>query len=429
MNNQMISSNKKWMFFIMPSSITAEGLHIAIPLFVLFLGGNVADVGIVIGLHYGFSSLGSIFWGKIIDKYHVKKGILIICFSVIAAISLSMFFVSEISLVFIFSAILGFFIIGKNPVTHILVMESVPNNQWSVLFSRISIIASFGSLFAFLVGVLWDSFFDLKPYFIFCALSSTAAAILSITVERKSFIERETLVHSIYGLKHIFNYNRYHFQVVYQKVPKIHDFKHIISIFKGKVSHEIGILFFANFLFYFGSNTYFTAFIPFLKKYDFTDSQVFLVYMIQTITLLVIFFLVPKLISKISEERATQLAYIPRMLGILIAAVIFPQMMGVESFVTAVISSCLMVAAFSIYSTANSLILFKTIPRGFEGTYLGVNSFMIGLGILLGSLTAGFVSNALSYSISFGIAAVLILLSLLMFRFYLKNILSHKDIM
>ncbi|MBL7001386.1 MAG: MFS transporter [Nitrosopumilus sp.] len=416
------------MLFIMPASITAEGIHIAIPLFVLFLGGNVADVGIVIGLHYGFSSLGAIFWGKVIDKFHVKKGILIICFSVIAVSSLAMFFISEIKFVFILSAILGFFIIGKNPVTHLLVMESVSNNQWGVLFSRIQIIASFGSLLAFLVGVLWDSFFDLRPYFIFCAVSSTIAAILSMTVEKKSFLERETLVHSIYGLKHIFNYNRYHFQIVYQKVPQIHDFKHIISIFKGNVSHEIGILFFANFLFYFGSNVYFTAFIPFLKKYEFTDSQVFLVYMIQTITLLAIFFLVPKLIAKISEERATQLAYIPRILGILIAATIFPQMVGVDSFVAAVISSCLMVAAFSIYSTANSLILFKTIPRGFEGTYLGVNSFMIGLGIFFGSLTAGLISNAISYSVSFGVAAVLILLSLLMFRFYLKHILSQNAI-
>ncbi len=428
MNDRMISNKKKWMLFIMPSSITAEGLHIAIPLFVLFLGGNVTDVGIVIGLHYGFASLGAIFWGKIIDRYQIKKGILIICFSVIAVTSLAMYFVSEINFVFILSAILGFFIIGKNPVTHILVMESVTNNQWGVLFSRVSIIASFGSLLAFLVGVLWDSFFDLRPYFIFCAISSTIAVILSMPVERKSFIERETLVHSIHGLKHIFNYNRYHFQVVYHKVPKIYDFRHIISIFKGKVSHEIGILFFANFLFYFGSNIYFTAFIPFLKKYDFTDSQVFLVYMFQTITLLAIFFLVPKLIAKISEERATQLAYIPRVLGILITIVIFPQMMGAESFVTAVISSCLLVTAFSIYSTANSLILFKAIPRGFEGTYLGVNSFMIGLGLLLGSLTAGFIANALSYSVSFGVAVVLILLSLLMFRFYLKYVLSHKAI-
>jgi len=424
----MISKKRTWMLFIMPASITAEGIHIAIPLFILFLGGNVADVGIVIGLHYGFSSLGSIFWGKIIDRFHVKKAILIICFSAIAASSLTIFFVTEIIFVFILSSILGFFIIGKNPVTHLLVMESVPNNQWSVLFSRIQIIASLGSLLAFLVGVVWDSFFDLRPYFIFCAVSSTIAAVLSMTVEKKSLLERETLVHSIYGLKHIFNYNRYQFQIVYHKVPRIHDFKHIISIFKGKISHEIGILFFANFLFYFGSNAFFTAFIPFLKKYEYTDSQVFLVYMIQTITLLAIFFLVPKLIAKISEERAVQLAYIPRILGIIIAATIFPQMVGMQSFATAVISSCLMVAAFSIYSTANSLILFKTIPRGFEGTYLGVNSFMIGLGIFFGSLTAGFISNAFSYSLSFGLAAVLILLSLVMFRFYLKHVLSHKSI-
>lgn len=412
----------------MPASITAEGIHIAIPLFVLFLGGNVADVGIIIAVHYGFSSLGSIFWGKVIDKYHIKKGILIICFSVISVSSLTMFFTSEISIVFILSAIMGFFIIGKNPVTHLLVMESVSNNQWGVLFSRISIISSFGSLIAFLVGVIWESFFDLRPYFIFCAITSAIAVILSIAVEKKNLIERETLVHSIHGLKHIFSYNRYHFQIIYPKVPKIHDFKHIIAIFKGKITHEIGILLFSNFLFYFGSNTYFTAFIPFLKKYEFTDSQVFLVYMIQTITLLIIFFLVPKLIAKISEERAIQLAYIPRILGIIIATTLIPQIMGIDTFLAAVISSCLMVGAFSIYSTANSLILFKAIPRGFEGTYLGVHSFMIGIGIFFGSLTAGFLSNAINYSVSFGVAAVLILLALIMFRFYLKHRLSHKVI-
>lgn len=412
----------------MPASITAEGIHIAIPLFVLFLGGNVADVGIVIAVHYGFSSFGSIFWGKMIDRYHIKKGILIICFTAISASSLAMFFVSEISTVFILSAIMGFFIIGKNPVTHLLVMESVSNNQWGVLFSRISIISSFGSLIAFLVGVMWESFFDIRPYFIFCAVASIMAVLLSMTVERKNLIERETLVHSIHGLKHIFSYNRYHFQVIYPKVPKIHDFKHIISVFKGKITHEIGILLFSNFLFYFGSNAYFTAFIPFLKKYEFTDSQVFLVYMIQTITLLVIFFLVPKLIAKISEERAIQLAYIPRILGIVIAAILIPQMIGIEPFLAAVISSCLMVGAFSIYSTANSLILFKAIPRGFEGTYLGVHSFMIGIGIFFGALTGGFLSNAINYSVSFGVAAVLIVLALVMFRVYLKHRLSHKVI-
>ena len=33
-----------------------------------------------------------------------------------------------------------------------------------------------------------------------------------------------------------------------------------------------------------------------------------------------------------------------------------------------------MVVGFSIFTTANSVLLFKSIPKGFEGTYLGVNS-------------------------------------------------------
>ncbi|PHY08925.1 MAG: MFS transporter [Nitrosarchaeum sp.] len=423
-----MKTSRKWMFFVLPASITAEGLHIVIPLYVLFLGGNVVDVGIVVGLHYALSAIGAIFWGKVMDKYHIKKGILLICFSAITICSIILYFTVDLSIVFVLSSVAGFFIIGKNPVTQILVMESVPNNQWSKLFSQISIITSFGSLIAFLVGSMWDTFFDLSPYFLFCAIVSAAAIILSLSVGSKSTIERHTLVQSIHGIKHIFDHTRLNFQFIFIKIPHPHDFKPIISIFQGKISHEIGILFLANFLFYFGSNIFFTAFIPFLKKFDFTNSQVFLVYMIQTMVLLVIFFFVPKLIAKISEERAIQMSYLPRVLGIIIAAILIPIAIGMNSFVFAVISSCLMVSAFSIFSVSNSVIIFKSIPKGFEGTYLGVNSFMTGVGIFLGALTAGYVSNMISYSASFILAVCIIISSLVVFKIYLKYRLSHKVI-
>ena len=414
------------MFFVLPASITAEGLHIVIPLYVLFLGGNVVDVGIVVGLHYALSAIGAIFWGKVIDKYHVKRAILFICFSAITICSIGLFFTVDLNTVFIISSVAGFFIIGKNPVTQILVMESVPNNQWSRLFTQISIITSFGSLTAFLVGSIWDIFFDLSPYFLFCAIVSAAATVLSVGVGSKSTIERHTIVHSIHGIRHIFDHTRMNFQFIFTKIPHPRDFKPIISIFQRKMSHEIGILFLTNFLFYFGSNIFFTAFIPFLKKYDFTNSEVFLVYMIQTMVLLTIFFFVPRLISMITEERATQISYLPRVLGIIVAASLIPSMTGVNSLLMAMISSCLMVSAFSIFSVSNSIIIFKAIPKGFEGTYLGVNSFMTGVGIFLGALTAGYVSNAISYSAAFIIAVSIILSSLVMFRIYLKYRLSHR---
>ena len=421
-----MKTSKKWMFFVLPASITAEGLHIVIPLYVLFLGGNVVDVGIVVGLHYALSAIGAIFWGKVIDKYHVKRAILFICFSAITICSIGLFFTVDLNMVFIISSVAGFFIIGKNPVTQILVMESVPNNQWSRLFTQISIITSFGSLTAFLVGSIWDTFFDLRPYFLFCAIVSASATVLSVGVGSKSIIERHTIVHSIHGIRHIFDHTRMNFQFIFTKIPHPHDFKPIISIFQRKMSHEIGILFLTNFLFYFGSNIFFTAFIPFLKKHDFTNSEVFLVYMIQTMVLLTIFFFVPRLISMITEERATQISYLPRVLGIIVAASLIPSMTGVNSLLMAMISSCLMVSAFSIFSVSNSIIIFKAIPKGFEGTYLGVNSFMTGIGIFLGALTAGYVSNAISYSAAFIMAVSIILSSLVMFRIYLKYRLSHR---
>jgi predicted MFS family arabinose efflux permease len=150
--------------------------------------------------------------------------------------------------------------------------------------------------------------------------------------------------------------------------------------------------------------------------------------MIQTMVLLVIFFFVPKLIAKISEERAIQMSYLPRVLGIIIAAILIPIAIGMNSFVFAVISSCLMVSAFSIFSVSNSVIIFKSIPKGFEGTYLGVNSFMTGVGIFLGALTAGYVSNMISYSASFILAVCIIISSLVVFKIYLKYRLSHKVI-
>jgi predicted MFS family arabinose efflux permease len=305
-------------------------------------------------------------------------------------------------------------------------MESVSNNQWSRLFTQISIISNFGSLIAFLAGSLWDVFFDIRPYFLFCAIVSAISIFLSVKVGSKSIIERHTIVHSIHGISHIFNHNRLNFQLIFTKIPHLHDFKPIISIFQRKMSHEIGLLFLTNFLFYFGSNIFLTAFIPFLKKLDFANSEVFLVYMIQTIVLLIIFFFVPRLISRITEERATQISYLPRILGIITAASLIPSMTGINSLLSAIISSCVMVTAFSIFSVSNSIILFKSIPKGFEGRYLGVNSFMISLGIFSGALIGGYVSNSVNYSTSFAIAVGILLFSLIMFRIYLRRRLSHR---
>jgi MFS family permease len=423
----MESVNKKWLGFILPISIAAEGLHTVIPLFVIQLGGGISEVSVVIAIHYGAAALGSMFWGKILDKYHAKKAVLLVSFSMILLCCLWLYYTTNIEPIYIISPLAGFFLTARGPVTQMLVMETSPNNQWSKLFARTSILSTLGSLAAMIIGAVWSFYFDTRQYFMICALATAVSVALSLQISKTHFhIERNTITQSMHGMQYIFSHFRMHNHLFFPKIPELYDFKHIIIILKGKVSHEIGFLFLTNFLFYFGSNIYFTALTPFLKSFGLSDSVVFSLYLIQTGTMAGFFFLAPKIIAKAGEERSTMVAYIPRIIAVLIAGFVVTLFIGSGLLVAAIVSMCLMVIGFSIYSTSNSVLLFKTIPKGFEGTYLGVNSSMVGMGVFGGALTAGFVTRIFDYHITFLMSAFILLGSVVLFRLYLYHKLSGK---
>ena len=302
-------------------------------------------------------------------------------------------------------------------------MESVQKNLWSWLFARTSVIGTIGMLIAMAIGTVGSFNFDIRPYFLICAASSGASMILSTAVKGDGIhLERSSIAHSLHGLR--YSISNYHF--VFPKALEAYDFRHITTIFRGKISHEIGIFYLASFFFYFGSNIYFTAWTPFLKNQNFSNSDVFLNYMIQTVAMLLVFFIAPKIISKFGEERSTILAYIPRILAVAIPAVSLLFLTGISGFAMTIASACLMVIGFSIFSTSSSVIFFKSIPQGFEGKYLGVNSAVTGVGIFVGSLVTGELTKFLGYATMFISASVILVVSLVLFQIYFRYRLSHK---
>ena len=417
------AKNSKWIWYLFPSNVVTQGLCTVIPLYVIFLGGNIGEIAIIVAMQNGASAFGAIFWGKIIDRFHIRRTVLLVTFFVVMLCSLMMYFTNSINVLYVISPLLGFFIVGKNPVAQLLVMESIHKNQWRWLFARTSIIGTFGMLGAMIIGAIGSVYFDLKPYFLICAAACVATMGLSMTIKESQFhLERSSIAHSIHGLRYVFS----HFHVDLPKIPELHDYKHIITIFKGRVTDEIGVFYITNFLFYLGSNIYFTAFTPFLKNYGFSNSDVFLIYMIQTAAMISVFFLAPRFISKMGEERSISLSYVPRIAAVVIAGLFIPITIGQGSFAVAIISASLMVIAFSIFSTATSIIFFKSIPQGFEGKYLGVNSSITTVGLFIGALCTGQLANSFGYTITYAVASGILVTSFALFRVYLRYRLSDK---
>lgn len=410
------------MWYLLPSQITAQGLSTVIPLYVIFLGGDIGEVAIISALQNGAVTIGSLVWGRIIDRFHSKRPILVTSFLFVLLCSIGMYFTNSVYVLYLLAVVLGFFMVARSPVTQLLVMESVQKNLWSWLFARTSIIGSLGMLVAMIIGTVGSFYFDLRPYFLICAASSGIAMILSTSVKGDGIhIERSSIAHSLHGLR--YSISNHHF--VFPKFLEAYDFRHIIALFKGKISNEIGIFYLASFFFYFGSNVYFTAWTPFLKNQHFSNGDVFLNYAVQMITMLLVFFIAPKIISRFGEERSTILAHIPRILAVLIPAISLFFMAGALGFPVTITSACLMVIAFSIFSTSSSVIFFKSIPQGFEGKYLGVNSAVTGVGVFAGSLVTGELTKSLGYAAMFVTASAVLVVSLVLYQTYFRYRLSH----
>ena len=58
---------------------------------------------------------------------------------------------------------------------------------------------------------------------------------------------------------------------------------------------------------------------------------------------------------------------------------------------------------FSIWSTTTTSSLLKMIPNGRAGSVLGVNSAIIGAGLLIGSIAAGEIAARFGYGVTFAL--------------------------
>ena len=145
---------KQWIWYLLPSQVATQGLSTVIPLYVIFLGGGIGEVAMITAIQNGAVAVGSIFWGKVIDRFHARRSILLLSFLVVLLCSIGMYFTNSIVVLYEIVPILGFFMVGKNPVTQLLVMESVQKNMWSWLFARTSIIGTLGMLVAMVIGTV-----------------------------------------------------------------------------------------------------------------------------------------------------------------------------------------------------------------------------------------------------------------------------------
>jgi MFS family permease len=397
---------------------SSTGLSTIIPIYMLALGGQVREVAIALFLSNLAMTLGAVFWGKLIDAMHWRRTIIAICSAAIAITCTSMYFVSSIPVLMLLSALVGFFSIGPAPVTNLLVMEKSRKEDWLKTFSWTSLMSSAGLVIAMVAGYLWLMEYDAQSYALICAAIAFSSVGLTIMFVKDppSTLERKVIAMSRAALIDRLK------QAPIMFLKPVSDLS--LSRLRASVSRKEFLFFAGTGIYFLSNNLLFTPYTPFLKDSGVTDSQVFLAYTVLHISK--VFFLPfnHRLIAKGGEENMGRLAYIPRIFGLVLAvaaAFLFVSnpgsilMMTLMAFVTVEIG-------FIIWSTTTTSSLLKIIPDGKAGSILGINSAIIGAGLLIGSLAAGELAATFGYGVTFGLAIAFLGASFALVNKYFRKI-------
>jgi MFS family permease len=334
-----------------------------------------------------------------------------------------MYFLPSMPVLMLMSALVGFFSVGPAPVTNLLVMEKSGRSDWVKTFSWTSLISAAGLVIAMLAGYLWLMEYDVQSYAIVC--SAIAVMSLALTIifvkDPPSTMERKAIVMSLASL--VFRLK----QVPVMFLKPVSDLT--LSKLQASVSRKEFLFFAGTGLFFLSGNLLFTPYTPFLKDSGVSDSGVFLAYTIQHLSK--VFFLPfnHKIIARGGEEKMSRLAYVPRMSGIVLAVTAAILMAGNPTSILMVTLAAFVAVevGFSIWSTTTTSSLFKIIPGGKEGSVLGVNSAIIGSGLLIGSIAAGEVAATFGYGVTFALAIGLLSASFaLVSKFFRKTVLVAK---
>lgn len=431
-----------------------SGLATILPLYMIQLGGSVKEVALSAFLSGLASTIGAMFWGKIIDKLQGRSMIILISSASIVILAASVYFVSSVSVLIAISAIIGFLTAGVGPVTNLLIKEKSGNgSDWIKMYSWTSLISCAGIVIAMVVGFAWLQSHDARSYAIICAIIGGAS--LGLTLLLAKDLEKSTYINNNKNFKVILKSAGRAFSMwaspsqlktnlTYEKLKQRMD--HSFAVLQSsllllsfplelprqksrvsianklvqlqKSTSKKEFLFFGGIsLYYLSGNLLFTPYTPFLKQNGIADSQVFLAYTVLHLSKVVFLPFNHKIISKNGGvEKMAKWSYIPRASGILMILIASLFLIGNPTFILLITFSAFVAVdiAYSIWDTSTTSSLLRVMPRTKEGSLYGINSTIIGAGNLIGSISAGVVSASFGYGTTFALSVIVILASLIL---------------
>ncbi len=407
-------SRTRWLWAFAPVNASGGIFLTLLPLYILRLGGNVVNVGIITST-YLFSLIpGALVWGFSLDAYPHRKGYIVLSYFGIGSVLILANLFSNLSLLSIFLALYGFISAAAVPAVNLIIMESSTKSSWADMVTNLSFASIIGYDVGVVIGFVWSSFFSIEPLIAASGILAIASGllVLKFVPKPKMVLERKSILFS----KEVFTHRLRGLPILLLNVPRFRDFRRLIRMLRLTFFREVPLLYFSVFVFNFGSNVFGTSYVPSLKQKGVLDNVVFLITLANTILQTLVFYYIhrKRFFDNHAAVDTTKWVLVIRGGTFLLIALLFMFFSDNALMTMNTMTFAVLGGTWAFYNVTTSYLVFRTLNSQRQGEILGIYTAIGGFFTFAGALGSGFISFFYGYPMAFFTAATLMLISLLL---------------
>ncbi|MEM4699982.1 MAG: MFS transporter [Candidatus Nezhaarchaeales archaeon] len=399
-------ASNRWFLAFFPYKMAFGASSVALPLFVIRLGGGVVDVGLVTAINVAASIPASIAWARLSDRVGRRKAFIAASF-LLNGITFALLAASaRVAELMVYSALQGVFVAACTTATGMIVVETFPRARWEREFGVLSFIEGVAWTAGLLLGV---ASLDLRPLFALSSLLLLLSLALSLIMieEPKITLERDQLKVVVPRLHRNFPPHIH--------PPTLRGMLRMCRTLKDGLHRNLAKHYAGTFAVFLGTNLLFTPLPAFMLERGVPEGEVFLIFFLNSASSTIFYLAVAKLSDRLGDRPLLIYALLARgaLFLLLAAAAAAPPSPSLAPFMSVVLSAVGL--TWSVVAVCTKALTPKLSALMEEGRSVGVYNAVASLGSLAGALLSGLAAYACGYAQTFALSAELMALGAICF--------------
>jgi MFS family permease len=412
---------RPWLLAFVPINAATAGFGVVLPLLILIsLHGSWADVAVAATLFNAAVILMSVVWGRLSDRYPKRRLFLVINFAGYAALYVLLAHVTNVAQLYGIYAVIGVIAPAGTSASNLLILEKFSEADRANAFASFQEMSMIGSVVGLVVGYFWllanDTLLTLLYVLGALALVSAIAIWVGISEADRNLTTAHVARHHESLFSRIREVTSFRIPIpFFPKRPRLRPkpLARFRRWAQAELHHELPLILIASFLFNLSANLFNVSYVPFLYSEGLAATSIFLVNMSNNFTQTLLFPMTGGWSNRFGPDKLVQWATYVRSIGYLAtAAFTFAVIASPVAFETNLLLYAVLGGAIAVYTTASSLMLFRSLVGRDAGSLLGVNSALGGVAAVLGAALSGVLSVFGSYKLVFLVAGASLLVSL-----------------